>query len=56
LAKQEVHVPPEHTLERFNGALLPILDLMQTLTQKNEVLRNSRKLLLPRLMSGEVKA
>jgi len=55
LEKQKIHMPPAHILGKFNESCLPVLDLIQTLTQKNELLRESRKLLLPRLMSGEVK-
>lgn len=47
-------VPPPQLVARFDEAVGPNLDLMLTLTARNKVLRQTRDLLLPRLITGEL--
>lgn len=48
-------VPPEQVLSAFHEAVAPMHQQIEKLTTYNKKLRQARDLLLPRLMSGEVK-
>jgi type I restriction enzyme S subunit len=52
LGRIEMPVPDEQSARRLGIAVGPMLDLMLTLQQRNAVLRRTRDLLLPRLLSG----
>jgi type I restriction enzyme S subunit len=54
LARYPVALPKEGVLRQFNDILTPILDLIRTLIFCNRNLKQTRDLLLPRLISGEV--
>jgi type I restriction enzyme S subunit len=45
--------PPKSLLEKFHNIISIIFDQKQNLLQKNDVLRRTRDLLLPKLISGE---
>lgn len=47
-------VPPNVTVAQFSTLVRPLLELLLSLRSKNGVLRATRDLLLPRLISGEV--
>jgi type I restriction enzyme S subunit len=47
-------VPAMHIVEQFNQTLVPILNLVDVLIRKNDILRKVRGFLLPKLISGEV--
>ena len=49
-----VIVPPRPILEAFSQSVGPIYDLIQVLREQSAVLRRTRDLLLPRLMSGQL--
>ncbi|MBL7965103.1 MAG: restriction endonuclease subunit S [Flavobacteriales bacterium] len=49
-------LPDTRTLSKFNEALHPMLSMMKVLAKQNIQLIRARDLLLPRLMSGKVKA
>ncbi len=51
-----LNLPPEGLVQMFEEAVLPLRQQLTTLLIQNEKLRAARDLLLPRLMSGEVKA
>lgn len=46
--------PPAEVVKAYSAQVQPILKLADNLLQQNEVLRESRDLLLPRLVSGEL--
>ena len=46
--------PPQNLLERFNSIIEPIFDNIVVLDLKNTNLRQTRDLLLPKLISGEL--
>lgn len=46
--------PSEQILEDFNNIVNPMFDLIRDLQRKNQNLRRTRDLLLPKLISGEV--
>ena len=46
--------PPQNLLERFNKMIEPIFDNIVALDLKNANLRQTRDLLLPKLISGEI--
>jgi type I restriction enzyme S subunit len=46
--------PDAATLEKFHGLVHPMFDMIHVLARKNENLRETRDLLLPRLISGEL--
>jgi type I restriction enzyme S subunit len=46
--------PDKTTLERFQSIISPLFRLIHSLSLKNENLRSTRDLLLPKLISGEV--
>ena len=47
-------LPDAKTLEKFHGMVHPMFDMIYVLARKNENLRQTRDLLLPRLISGEL--
>jgi type I restriction enzyme S subunit len=47
-------VPPKRTVQAFDDCALPIFSQIKTLQQKARNLRQTRDLLLPRLMSGQL--
>lgn len=49
-------LPPQELLETFDEVLEPLLGELFNLAKKNNVLRRTRDLLLPRLISGEMDA
>ena len=54
LTKYPLPIPDAPLLEQFNGAIRPIVDLLQNLVFRNRNLRTTRDLLLPKLISGEI--
>jgi len=50
----DVLLPPSRLLESFHTIVVDFFDEKQNLHRKNDVLRRTRDLLLPRLISGEV--
>ena len=56
MQRYPVLLPPEGLLNSFNSAIEPILDQLRTLVMMNKKLQEARDLLLPRLMSGEIRA
>ena len=46
--------PPQRVLERFDKMIAPIFDNIVALDLKNTNLRQTRDLLLPKLISGEI--
>ena len=49
-----VILPPRSLLERFNKVIEPNFDKITTLNLKNANIRQTRDLLLPKLISGEI--
>ena len=47
-------VPDPTLLERFNGVIQPIVEMLQNLVFRNRNLRTTRDVLLPKLISGEI--
>ena len=54
LESESLAVPPAKTQQAFLGHVRPILDAVHAIGKKNEVLRNTRDLLLPKLISGQL--
>lgn len=52
--KAEILLPDERILDLFHEKIFPLLVYQQNLLKKNEVLRQTRDLLLPKLISGQV--
>ena len=50
----EVIVPPSNLIEDFNSVIKPIFNQISILLFKNQNLRKTRDLLLPKLISGEI--
>lgn len=48
-----VLTPPPSIIRAFRGKIEPMLELLNVLLQKEENLRRTRDLLLPRLLSGQ---
>jgi type I restriction enzyme S subunit len=46
--------PDPDTLDRFEETVRPMFESVQNLVERNQVLREKRDLLLPRLVSGEI--
>ena len=46
--------PPASLMQEFSVTVEPLLDNSRNLQQKNTILRRTRDLLLPKLISGEV--
>ena len=55
LAQYPVTIPPPEILEDFEKAVGPMFDQVHTLTQQIAKLRQARDLLLPRLISGQLR-
>jgi type I restriction enzyme S subunit len=53
LLKYPVAIAPDGILSQFNRLIEPLVDLCQSLMWRNRALRDTRDLLLPRLISGE---
>ena len=56
LSAAEILVPPPIMQRVFHGSVEPLMDQREVLQLQNQQLRAARDLLLPRLMSGEIKA
>ena len=54
LAQLKFDVPDENVIKMFNGLITPIFEQIANLTLKNTNLKQTRDLLLPRLISGEI--
>jgi type I restriction enzyme S subunit len=54
LSRMPVTLPTAEVAKRFEEAVLPMLEQITTLVQKNRNLRATRDLLLPRLIDGEL--
>ena len=54
LNTKEIAVGDIETIERFADFTTPIFEQIETLRQKNQNLRETRDLLLPKLISGEI--
>jgi type I restriction enzyme, S subunit len=52
--KFQIVLPPLSLQQKFSEAVEPLLRLCISLTEKNDNLRTTRDLLLPKLVSGEV--
>ncbi|CCM65894.1 restriction endonuclease subunit S [Candidatus Microthrix parvicella] len=50
----KLQLPPTELVRLFNDRVNPLLDLASNLRRQNDVLREARDLLLPRLVSGEL--
>ncbi|MGB9939084.1 restriction endonuclease subunit S [Methanosarcina sp.] len=50
----EIIIPPKNMVEEFNSDIKPIFNQISILFFKNQNLRKTRDLLLPRLISGEI--
>ena len=54
LSSMRLAVPPSVVSEKFDRLVAPMIDEAELLSVKNQNLRCTRDLLLPRLLSGEV--
>ena len=54
LQREQLPVPPVSTQRQFVTKMQPLIDSIQTLGAKNANLRQTRDLLLPKLISGEI--
>ncbi len=54
LTNYPLPLPPPELLEYFSAAVRPIVDLLGNLMSRNRILRATRDLLLPKLVSGEI--
>jgi len=54
LRSAPIIVPSADILSRFNNSVVTMLNLVDLLTRKIDILRTTRELLLPKLISGEV--
>jgi len=52
--KMDVLVPPQNLVSKFTEIVKPFFDLLPVLGEKNQNLKQTRDLLLPRLVSGEL--
>jgi type I restriction enzyme, S subunit len=52
--KMKILMPDQTLLSKFDIVIQPIFGQIKTLIEKNEVLNNTRNLLLPRLISGKL--
>ena len=48
-------IPPKELQDQFDEQVQPLINLKELLQMKNAKLRRTRDLLLPRLVSGEVR-
>ncbi len=54
LVKYPVVIPPDQITQRFSGFLRDVIDKIQNLIFRNRNLRQTRDLLLPKLISGKI--
>lgn len=54
LEKEQVLIPSNNILQLFNAQIIPIFNNISLLGYQNSILKQTRDLLLPRLMSGEI--
>lgn len=54
IARLKIKVFDEKVIELFDGLVTPFFEEIKNLTSKNEVLKQTRDLLLPKLISGEI--
>jgi type I restriction enzyme S subunit len=54
LKEEFVVVPTKEIAARFDKFVAPLREQMRSLTQENAILRRTRDLLLPKLISGEL--
>lgn len=54
LEQQLIIIPSEDIVSVFNGHIAPIFEQMLTLVSQNNILRQARDMLLPKLISGEI--
>ena len=54
LQREQLPVPPLSTQRQFATQIQPLIDSIQNLGTKNANLRQTRDLLLPKLISGEI--
>ena len=54
LAMMPIFRPPNLLIKRFSDVLVPMLDSIHVMLKKNANLRQTRDLLLPKLISGEI--
>ncbi len=59
VTKEDMHgikiiVPPSLLMDKFEGIIQPVFQSIEVLTTKNANLRQTRDLLLPKLISGEI--
>jgi len=52
--RMDVLVPPQGLVAKFTELVKPMFDLLPVLGEKNRILRQTRDLFLPRLISGEL--
>jgi len=55
IKKSSILRPSNHILNEFNKVVNPIFDKIQVLQQKNKNLKETRDLLLPKLINGTLK-
>ncbi|MFS8652768.1 MAG: hypothetical protein FWJ66_12800 [Caldibacillus sp.] len=55
LKKINVIIPEKKVLEKFNQIVQPIFNKITLTNKENEYLKELRDLLLPKLMSGEIR-
>ncbi len=54
LKEKTIKIPPQQTLQNFNNQVKPILDEILNLQLQNQSLKQTRDLLIPRLVSGKL--
>lgn len=54
LSRIQIRVPPDDLVQEYEKVAKPVVNEILTLQTRNGVLRNTRDLLLPRLVSGEL--
>ena len=54
LVKYQIPMPPHPILGQFNEFISEIVSQLQNFVFRNQILRRTRDLLLPKLISGEV--
>ncbi len=50
----KINIPPDDVQEKFDNIIAPMYDEIQILGAKNQILQETRDLLLPRLISGKL--
>ena len=54
LARMPIVNPPDSLVQKFSDIVIPMLDSIRMMAMKNHNLRQTRDLLLPKLISGEL--